>query len=175
MKRLNCVGRLVTTLIRYNYNYNYININQILERICMKLPRDPVKRNARQPAWHLLPITVLVTGAACAQPHVDWDLLDEYCTECHNLDDFAGSTAFDLLARDSLAKDADTWELVIRKVRTGMMPPAGKPRPPRAALDEFTHALGAALDEEYARAPNPGSEGLARLNREEYRNAVRDL
>jgi hypothetical protein len=145
----------------------------------MNVPRDPVKRNTREPAWRLLPLAVLVSSAAVGQQaahdKVDWNLIDEYCTECHNLDDFAGSTAFDLLARDTLASDADTWELVIRKVRTGMMPPAGKPRPPRAALDELTQALGAALDTEYARAPNPGSPGLARLNREEYRNAIRDL
>ncbi len=145
----------------------------------MNFPRDAAKRRAqqkvKQPAWRLLPIAVLVSGAAVGQEHIDWDLIDEYCTECHNLDDFAGSTAFDLLPRDSLASDADTWEMVIRKVRTGMMPPAGKPRPPRAELDDLTHAVGAALDAEYASAPNPGSEGLARLNREEYGNAIRDL
>lgn len=141
----------------------------------MNFPSNPVKRKARRPVPRLLPLAVLLSAAASAQPHVDWELIDEYCTECHNLDDFAGSTAFDLLARDSLAEDADTWELVIRKVRTGMMPPAGKPRPPRAELDQLTNALGAALDVEYARTPNPGSEGLARLNRQEYRNAIRDL
>jgi hypothetical protein len=56
-----------------------------------------------------------------------------------------------------------------------MMPPAGEPRPSRSALNEFTHVLGASLDAEYANSPDPGSEGLARLNREEYRNAIRDL
>jgi hypothetical protein len=126
-------------------------------------------------AWRLLPLAVLITGSALGQASVDWALLDDYCTECHNLDDFAGSTAFDLLSRDALAGDADTWELVIRKVRTGMMPPAGKPRPSRGALDAFTHKLGESLDAEYAQAPNPGSPGLARMNREEYRNAIRDL
>ncbi|MES2604621.1 MAG: DUF1592 domain-containing protein, partial [Pseudomonadota bacterium] len=141
----------------------------------MNCPRDPAKRNPKQLAWRLLPLVVATSGAAVGQTQPDWELLDEYCSECHNLDDFAGNTAFDLLPHDALANDADTWELVIRKVRTGMMPPAGKPRPPRKTLDEFTHDLGAALDAEYARAPNPGSEGLARLNREEYRNAIRDL
>ncbi len=141
----------------------------------MNYPRDPVKRSARRFARRLLPLAVLVSGVSLGQAQVDWELIDEYCTECHNLDDFAGNTAFDLLARDALAGDADTWELVIRKVRTGMMPPSGKPRPARAELDAFTHGLGAALDSEYASAPNPGSPGLARLNREEYRNAIRDL
>jgi len=141
----------------------------------MNYMRDPVRRKATKPAWRLLPLAALVSGACVGQPEVDWDLIDEYCTECHNLDDFAGSTAFDLMPRDSLIEDADTWEMAIRKVSTGMMPPAGEPRPPRAALDRLTHNLGAALDAEYARTPNPGSEGLARLNREEYSNAIRDL
>jgi hypothetical protein len=144
----------------------------------MKLRRQLLQSPASRFAWRALPFAVLASSAAFAQhsaDSVDWDLLDEYCTTCHNLDDFAGSTAFDLLSRDALASDAETWELVIRKVRTGMMPPAGKPRPSRADLDNFTHNLGAALDAEYTSKPNPGSEGLARLNREEYRNAIRDL
>src|SRR5699024_8927020 len=65
--------------------------------------------------------------------------------------------------------------LTIRKVRTGMMPPSGHPRPSRAVLDDFTQGLANGLDEEYDSAPNPGNEGMARLNRAEYRNAVRDL
>src|SRR5690606_11739903 len=146
---------------------------------------DPVKSRAQRSARRLLPVAVLLaaaaiasywaipaalkawppaalmSGAAVGQPHVDWDLLDEYCMDCHNATDFAGGVALDRLTRDSLAGDADTWEMVIRKVRTGMMPPAERPRPPRAALDQLTHALGAALDEDYARNPDPGNEGLA--------------
>jgi hypothetical protein len=122
----------------------------------------------------LLPFCVLLSPAQ-AQQHVDWSVLDNYCLECHNLDDFAGTTAFDLLDRDALDQDADTWELTIRKIRTGMMPPAGRPRPPREVLDTFTAALGASLDSEYARKPNPGNEGMGRLNRAEYGNAIRDL
>jgi hypothetical protein len=118
----------------------------------------------------------VVSLSACQpEPRVEWDLVDEYCTSCHDSVDFAGGLSLDALPRDSLAVNADTWELVIRKLRTGMMPPAGEPRPPRAAQSDFTHALGASLDAEYASAPDPGSEGLARLNREEYRNAIRDL
>ena len=134
---------------------------------------DPAQRRAWPCALHLLPL-VAVSLSAC-QARVDWDLVDEYCTTCHDSVDLAGGIAFDTLPRDSLARNADTWELAIRKVRTGMMPPAGEPRPPRAALNEFTHALGASLDAEYAGSPDPGNEGLARLNRVEYRNAIRDL
>jgi hypothetical protein len=132
-----------------------------------------VQRKAWHRAQRLLPL-VVVSLSAC-QAQVEWDLVDQYCTTCHDSLELAGGIAFDTLPRNSLADNADTWELVIRKLRTGMMPPAGEPRPPRAALNEFTHALGASLDAEYASFPDPGSEGLARLNREEYRNAIRDL
>ena len=59
--------------------------------------------------------------AQLAQGGMDWTVLDTYCGDCHNQDDQAGGIAFDLLARDSLAVDADTWEMayggVIRHVR----------------------------------------------------------
>ena len=58
----------------------------------MSILRNPVRRHARKIAASLVPITALVSAAVCAQSHVDWNLIDEYCTECHNLDDFAGST-----------------------------------------------------------------------------------
>lgn len=141
----------------------------------MKIPYTFTTRINRPATWQLLSASALLSWAGAAHAQVDWNLIEEYCTSCHNLDDFAGSTAFDLMDRDALHADADTWELVIRKVRTGMMPPAGEPRPARVLLDGFTRNLGAALDAEYARKPNPGNEGLARLNREEYRNAIRDL
>lgn len=163
----------------------------------MKSLSDPTKSSATGAVRRLVPLAMVVSVAAAAlywgipvalkwsptarvsgavtEPHVDWALLDEYCTDCHNATDFAGGVALDRLSRDSLVSDADTWEMVIRKVRTGMMPPADRPRPPRAALDQLTQALGVALDEEYARNPNPGHKGLARLNRAEYGNAVRDL
>lgn len=127
---------------------------------------------------------VLIASASAALPtlqaagtdaDVDWALLENYCGECHNLDDQAGGIAFDLLSHDALAADAETWELAIRKIRTGMMPPAGKPRPERAVLDGFVATLANQLDSEQADHPQPGSAGMGRLNRAEYRNAIRDL
>lgn len=110
------------------------------------------------------------------QPHgVEWEVLDQYCLDCHNLEDYAGGTAFDLLPRDELSLDAATWELTIRKIKTGMMPPSGEPRPTNAVLDELTQGIAGQLDHEYGKAPDPGNEGVGRLNREEYKNAVRDL
>ncbi|MFZ9585413.1 MAG: DUF1592 domain-containing protein [Pseudohongiellaceae bacterium] len=128
----------------------------------------------RVAAWGLVALAVTVVGEG-AEPAVDWSLLDRYCSECHNLDDQAGGVAFDVLSREALAADAAAWEMAIRKIRTGMMPPAGEARPPRSELDGFTQALAARLDAEAATRPNPGQGGMGRLNRAEYRAAIRDL
>jgi hypothetical protein len=129
----------------------------------MNLPCDPALRKNWHWALRQLPL-VAVSVSAC-QPSADWDLVDEYCTACHDSLELAGGIDFDALPRDSLAGNADTWELAIRKLRTGMMPPAGEPRPSRTALNEFTHALGASLDAEYLSSPDPGSEGLGSTRR----------
>jgi hypothetical protein len=67
------------------------------------------------------------------------------------------------------------WERVIRKLRAGMMPPPGMPRPPLAKYEELRDWLEAQVDQKAAAHPNPGSVVLHRLNRTEYANAIRDL
>jgi len=102
-------------------------------------------------------------------------ILDRYCVECHNEIDLTGGLSFERLDREDVSRNADVWEAVVRKLRTGLMPPLGEPRPARAVLDAFAVSLEAGLDEAWARAPNPGARPLARLNRTEYANAIRDL
>ena len=58
-----------------------------------------------------------------------WAVVQKYCFDCHNRDDLAGDRAFDRLSPDHIAADAETWELAIRKLRGGLMPPAGALRP----------------------------------------------
>ncbi|MDR2212650.1 MAG: DUF1592 domain-containing protein [Pseudomonadales bacterium] len=102
-------------------------------------------------------------------------LIDQYCSECHNLDDFSGSLAFEFVNHDALYEDAATWEKVIRKLNAGMMPPPGNPRPAEAQLQDFKAALIRAIDAQAATNPQPGAPLLRRLNRTEYQNAIRDL
>ena len=74
------------------------------------------------------------------------------------------------------ATSADTWEKVVRKLRTGAMPPAGRPRPDQAGSDSLASWVEGALDRAAAAEPNPGRvPAVHRLSRTEYRNAVRDL
>jgi Protein of unknown function (DUF1592)/Protein of unknown function (DUF1588)/Protein of unknown function (DUF1587)/Protein of unknown function (DUF1595)/Protein of unknown function (DUF1585) len=66
-------------------------------------------------------------------------------------------------------------EKVIRKVRAGMMPPAGLPRPDAPTLKAFAASLENSLDQAAALHPNPGRPALHRLNRVEYANSIHDL
>lgn len=102
-------------------------------------------------------------------------LLGQYCMDCHNASDWAGGVAFDLMSLEELDHDAAIWEEAIRKLRAGLMPPQGNPRPQRAVLDGMVQWLGAGLDLAWEQSPNPGAEPVSRLNRAQYVNAVRDL
>jgi len=116
---------------------------------------------------------MVVAGYAWAQePQA---LLNQYCTACHNARLKTGGLALDKLDIDRVAANAETWEKVARKLRAGMMPPAGAPRPDRQALDALAGAVEGALDRAAATSPNPGHTPLHRMNRGEYANAIRDL
>jgi hypothetical protein len=102
-------------------------------------------------------------------------LLDQYCVTCHNdrtkVDNFSLQKA-DL---NAVADHPEVWERVIRKLRAGMMPPPGLPRPPLAQYEGLRDWLEEQVDSKAAAHPNPGSVVLHRLNRTEYSNAIRDL
>ena len=84
--------------------------------------------------------------------------------------------AFDTMDLTDLAADAAEWERVVRKVRAGVMPPAGRPRPDEATQDAFVAWLEGGLDRVAAAQPDPGRTAtFHRLNRSEYQNAIRDL
>ncbi len=102
-------------------------------------------------------------------------LLNQYCVTCHNAKLKTGGLAIDQLSLDRVASDRETWEKVVRKVRAGLMPPAGARRPDRKALDAMAGTVEEALDRAAAANPNPGRTPLHRMNRVEYANAIRDL
>jgi Protein of unknown function (DUF1592)/Protein of unknown function (DUF1588)/Protein of unknown function (DUF1585)/Protein of unknown function (DUF1587)/Protein of unknown function (DUF1595) len=106
-------------------------------------------------------------------------VLQRYCLTCHNETQKTLGTvpiALDKLAVTSVGADAETWERVLRKVRTGLMPPPGRSRPDPAAHDHFVSWLEGELDRAADVHPNPGrTEPFHRLNRAEYQNVVRDL
>ena len=105
----------------------------------------------------------------------DRALINQYCVGCHNEKLKTAGLMLDKLDLAHPGQDPEAWERVVRKLRAGMMPPAGMPRPDRATLDSWTAKLETELDRAAAAKPNPGSTGLHRLNRTEYTNAIRDL
>ncbi len=127
--------------------------------------------------YSLLLTAALLSTDANAQELVNkhWNTLQQYCSKCHNADDFSGGFAIDQLNRDDLHPDATLWEKVVRKLRSGMMPPPGEDRPAPIEVSRVVRGLETALDRTAVRHPNPGAVVLHRMNRNEYANAVRDL
>jgi len=109
-----------------------------------------------------------------AQAETQWALLSEYCVDCHNLDDYSGGLAFDLLDHNAISADAEVWEKVVRKLRGRMMPPPGQEKPANQQINQFVAWLEGNLDQP-AEFVDPGEKLLHRLNRTEYANAIRDL
>ena len=101
--------------------------------------------------------------------------MTQHRVTCHNQKLKTGGLELDKLSLQHASADAETWEKVVRKIRAGMMPPAGAKRPDRATLDGLASAVETALDRAAAEHPNPGRAPLHRMNRTEYANAIRDL
>jgi len=102
-------------------------------------------------------------------------MLDQYCVTCHNERLKTGGLALDTLQASRIEADPETWEKVVRKVRAGLMPPAGAKRPDRGSLDALATSIEGTIDHFAANEPNPGRAPLHRMNRAEYANAIRDL
>ncbi len=123
-------------------------------------------------------VALLTAWPAAGQPAdtPERALLDRYCVTCHNDALRTAGLALDGLDLDRVGDHADVWEKVVGKLRAGMMPPAGRPRPDGEASGRLVAYLEAELDRAAAAHPDPGrSAALRRLNATEYRNAVRDL
>ncbi|MEY4641438.1 MAG: hypothetical protein RLZZ227_1432 [Pseudomonadota bacterium] len=101
-------------------------------------------------------------------------LLDQYCSECHNSEDWAGSIAFDVLAVENVGVEPGVWEAAVRKLRGRLMPPPGSTQPAQGEIDAFVGFLEASLDAN-VNLPQAGHVAVQRLNRSEYAQAVKDL
>jgi mono/diheme cytochrome c family protein len=112
-----------------------------------------------------------VAGPGAAQAA----LVGTYCVSCHSDKARTGGLSLEHADYSDMAKSAETWEKVIRKLRVGMMPPPGMPRPDKAALDGLATFLETSIDKAGAAKPHAGRPAMHRLNRAEYANAIRDL
>jgi len=102
-------------------------------------------------------------------------VIGKYCVTCHSDKARTGGLSLESADVQHIPQGAETWEKVIRKVRAGMMPPPGMPRPDKETLDAFSTFLETSIDNAAAANPKPGRATAHRLNRTEYANAIRDL
>src|SRR5262249_10351025 len=99
--------------------------------------------------------------------------LDRYCVGCHN--ERLRTSGMTFVPADSAKPSAqpELWEKVVRKLRTGVMPPPTAPQPPESDRLAMLTWLETSLDAASAAKPNPGrTETLRRLNRTEYQNSI---
>jgi hypothetical protein len=99
-------------------------------------------------------------------------VLDKYCVTCHNQRLRTGGLSLDNIDLAKVPANAEIWEKVIRKLRSGTMPPSGMPRPDPATYNSLAGWLESQMDQA---EPYAGRPILHRLNRSEYANAIRDL
>jgi hypothetical protein len=104
-------------------------------------------------------------------------LLTKYCIKCHGGPRPKGELALDKF-KDELAalKKPQIWEKVAHNLRSGDMPPEGKPRPTTKEMETITAWIDKGLAAADCRKnKDPGRVTIRRLNRVEYKNTVRDL
>jgi len=112
---------------------------------------------------------------AAPVPSAQQVLVDKYCAGCHNDKRKSGGFSWTTIDLADPARNAEASERVVRKLRTGLMPPAGAPRPDADATKTLVETLETAIDRAAASHPFAGAPELHRVNRTEYRNSIRDL
>jgi hypothetical protein len=120
-------------------------------------------------------VILTFAGVAFAQSPAQRALIDQYCVTCHNQKTKTAGLMLDKMDTSHVAADAEAWEKVVRKLRAGMMPPQGMPRPNASAYESLTVELENDLDRAAAAKPKFAAPGTHRLNRTEYANAIREL
>ena len=115
-------------------------------------------------------------ASAVTPPSSHRRLLDRYCVTCHNERLKTAGLRLDQIDVSTPDVEPEVWEKVVRKMHTGIMPPANMPQPAEADRRALLTWLETELDSAATARPNPGrTETLRRLNRTEYQNAIRDL
>src|SRR5262245_55235581 len=101
--------------------------------------------------------------------------LRRYCISCHNDRLRTAGLSLESLDVANPAANPVLSEKVVQKLRSRTMPPAQSSRPDDATYESLATWFEAALDRAAAARPNPARPLLPRMNRAEYRNAIRDL
>lgn len=102
-------------------------------------------------------------------------LVDEYCVSCHSKASKSGDLVLEGFDLSSPLLGGERLELLIRKLRSGQMPPASAEQPSPEAKAALVAALETKADTLAARRIDPGERPFQRLNRAEYTRVIKDL
>jgi len=128
--------------------------------------------------WHssVVPAeTPISPTTAPFDQHLVWGTWKKYCDTCHFGPKARAGVNLETLDLANLDANGATWEKVLRKLRTGQMPPPGALRPDEGTYKSLVTAIVGERDRLADLRPTPGRPTLHRLNRAEYGNSVRDL
>ncbi|NNM31493.1 MAG: DUF1592 domain-containing protein [Gemmatimonadetes bacterium] len=103
------------------------------------------------------------------------EMIEEYCVRCHSDRRLRGNLTLERFSLGDAPTNGATAEKMIRKLRAGMMPPSGSRQPGGDSLAILATALENRMDDWARQNPDPGSRTFQRLNRAEYRAAMRSL
>jgi mono/diheme cytochrome c family protein len=102
-------------------------------------------------------------------------VVQQYCVTCHNDQLLTGNVSFQGFDVEKAAEKPEIAERMIRKLRVGMMPPPGMPRPGGDTLQTLVETLETRVDAAAKAAPNLGERRFQRLSRKEYERVIKDL
>jgi mono/diheme cytochrome c family protein len=115
-------------------------------------------------------------GGITLKDHIK-PVLAEYCFDCHNAKKAKGDLDLELYTENpKLYENREIWEKVVELVESGEMPPEKKPKLMEDQKEMLIHYVDGQLAKfDCDLDPNPGKVTIRRLNRDEYRNTIRDL
>jgi hypothetical protein len=104
-------------------------------------------------------------------------ILKNTCSGCHNSATMSGGVNLTpYMEASTVTEDRPSWDKILEKIESGEMPPKGIPRPSQAQITAFTTFIHREFDKADALVkPDPGRVTARRLNRNEYKNTIRDL
>jgi hypothetical protein len=97
------------------------------------------------------------------------------CGLCHNDALKTGNLSLQAFDVAAAPQTPQISEKMISKLRAGMMPPPGIPKPGGDTLRALVETLESLMDKSAGASPNPGSRPFQRLNRAEYERSIQSL
>ncbi|MCB1204318.1 MAG: DUF1592 domain-containing protein [Verrucomicrobiae bacterium] len=130
----------------------------------------------------VLPILAL-SGPGVASLQADQKAFDaiepilvNHCYDCHGDGASKGDFAMDDYASlEEHLGNFDVWFEIWKNVRSNLMPPADKPQLATEEKEKVLSFIESAVFKIDPKNPDPGRVTIRRLNREEYRNTIKDL